>query len=269
MTCLLAATSAACGGYFAADLSRSLGDRGVLAMLCMAGVMGTANAVNDIVDLPADRVSKPRRPLSSGRISVRIAWCLVFALITLTVLTAAISGIVELVFATLLLCLAFTYSYLFKNTVLVGNLVVGVVCCGTLLFGSLTFGKMTPSSFVAAGVILLYVVAYEVVKTLQDREPDAVAGLRTLATTYDPEVSVAAYAAVAAVLVVVALGVGPLVSPHPTLYLALALPCLIAPVCSCAYLLFSWRDWNRSTTRSLLILRLAWFPGLLSLLSLK
>jgi geranylgeranylglycerol-phosphate geranylgeranyltransferase len=269
VTCLLAATSAACGGYFASGLSRSLGDRGLLSMVCMAALMGVANAVNDIVDLPADRVGKPRRPLSSGRVSTRVAWAVVAALTALTVAIAATLGIAELACAALLLFLAFGYSYLFKNTVLIGNLVVGVVSCGTMLFGSLTFGRLTPSSAVATGVILLFVVAYEIVKTLQDRELDAATGVRTLATTYEPEVSVVAYASVATVLCVVALGVGPLVSSNPTLCLVLLLLCLIVPICSCAYLLASWRDRHRSTARSLLILRLAWLPGLISLVSLK
>ena len=268
VTCLLAATSAACGGYFAAGADGLLGERAVLAMVCMAGLLGVANTVNDIVDLPADRIGKPGRPLPSGRLDVRAAWSVVAALTVLTVVSSATLGIVAFAVAVLLLCLAFGYSYLFKNTVLTGNLVVGVVSCATLVFGALTSGRVTTGTSVAAGVILLFVVAYEIVKTLQDRDSDAAAGIRTLATRYAPTVSVAAFSAVATALSAVALGAAPLVSSTPLLCLLLLLSCLIAPVLSCAWLLHVWPDRHRSTARSLLILRLAWFPGLMSLTSM-
>ncbi|MFK4225964.1 UbiA family prenyltransferase [Streptomyces sp. NPDC019890] len=269
ITCLLAALSAACGGYFTSDPSGLAWDRGVLSMVCMAGLMGVANAVNDIVDFPSDRVSKPQRPIPSGRVAIPTAWSVVTALAILTVTTAAALGLAEMLFAAVLLVLAFAYSYRFKGTVLVGNLIVGVVSCGTLLFGSTASGRMTLSSCLAAGFILLFVVAYEIVKTLQDRDADSAVGLRTLATKYEPGVSVAAYTAVATILCSAALGVGARVSSEPSSYVVFLVPCLIAPVCSCAYILRSWPDRDRSTARSLLILRLAWFPGLVSLTLLK
>ncbi|MFD5074262.1 UbiA family prenyltransferase [Streptomyces sp. NPDC058371] len=269
ITCLLAALSAACGGFLASDLSRLASVRGVLSMLCMAGLMGVANAVNDIVDLPADRISKPQRPIASGRVPVYTAWSVVTALAILTLATAAALGLAETLLASALLFLAFAYSYRFKDTVFVGNVTVGIVCCGTLVFGSLTSGRLTPSSGVAAAVILLFVVAYEIVKTLQDREADSAAGLRTLATAYEPGVSVAAFTAVAAVLCVTALGVGSPFSSEPVPCLVLLLLFLIAPVGLCAHILRTWPDRAGSTARSLLILRLAWFPGLLSLTLLK
>jgi geranylgeranylglycerol-phosphate geranylgeranyltransferase len=269
ITCLLSATSAACGGYFASGLSLSMTDRGMLSMVSMAGLMGVANAVNDIVDLPADRVGKPRRPLCSGHVSVRVAWMVVATLTILTALSAAALGIAELICAAFLLSLAFAYSYVLKGTVLIGNLVVGAVCGGTMLFGSLVFGRMTPNASLAATVIVLFVVGYEIVKTLQDRDSDAAAGLRTLATTHGPRTSVTAYAVVAAMLCAVAVGIGPLISSTSVACLVFLLLCLILPVCACAWLLHSWQDWHKSAARSLLILRLAWLPGLMSLTFLR
>ena len=43
--------------------------------LCMAAVLNAAsNALNQIYDLDIDRINKPRRPLPSGRLSMRAAW---------------------------------------------------------------------------------------------------------------------------------------------------------------------------------------------------
>ena len=42
--------------------------------LTMAAVLnGASNALNQIYDLEIDRVNKPKRPLPSGRLSVRVA----------------------------------------------------------------------------------------------------------------------------------------------------------------------------------------------------
>jgi geranylgeranylglycerol-phosphate geranylgeranyltransferase len=269
VTCLLAALSAACGGYLATASFDVGWGQGALSMVCMAGVMGVANAVNDIADLPTDMIGKPWRPIASGRIGIRTAWFVVMALSALTMTTAVVLGATETLFASALLFLAFAYSYRLKDTVLIGNLVVALVCAGTLLFGAVVSGGVSLGSCVAAGSVLLFVVGYEIVKTLQDREADSEAGLRTLATVFEPGVSVAAYTAVAAVLCAAVVGVGAQVSSQPSPYIACAAPFLIAPVCSCACILWSLPDRDKSTARSLLILRLAWFPGLLSLALLK
>ena len=48
--------------------------------LVMAAVLNAAsNALNQIYDLEIDRINKPRRPLPSGRLSLRDAWTFTFA----------------------------------------------------------------------------------------------------------------------------------------------------------------------------------------------
>jgi len=48
--------------------------------LVMAAVLNAAsNALNQIYDLEIDRINKPRRPLPSGRLSVKDAWTFTFA----------------------------------------------------------------------------------------------------------------------------------------------------------------------------------------------
>ncbi|SEE31615.1 geranylgeranylglycerol-phosphate geranylgeranyltransferase [Streptomyces sp. 2231.1] len=269
ITCLLAALSAACGGSLAGHPAAAGWGRDALSMVSMAGVMGVANAVNDIADLPADRIGKPWRPIASGQLGVRTAWSVVLALALLTMTTAAALGPTQTLFAGALLLLDLAYSYRLKDTVLVGNLVVGVVCGGTLLFGASVTGGLTLRPCVAAGTVLLFVLGYEIVKTLQDSAADGEAGFRTLATVFRPEVSVGAYATVAAALCLAVLAVGAPVSSAPSLFLVCAAPFLIAPVCLCAWILWTSPDRDASTARVLLILRLAWFPGLFSLALLK
>ena len=269
LTCLLAAASAGCGGYLVSGLSALTSSRGWLSMVCMASLMGIANTVNDIVDLPADRDGKPQRPIPSGRIGVSLAWGVVVVLTALTMTTALALGPAETAFDGTLVLLAFAYSYRLKNTVLLGNFVVASVCGSTLLFGSLAFTIVTSASSAAAGIILTFVVGYEIVKTLQDQVPDRAAGLRTLATVHGVEASVAAFGGASAITAVTALGLGLSTSSRPWVYLALVVPALIGPLCWCAYTLRSSPDVSRASARSLLVMRLAWLPGLLSLTFLK
>src|SRR5260221_3603741 len=59
----------------------------VVPGICVAAVLATlciSNAgfiVNDILDVPIDRINRPDRPLAAGRLSVGLAWAL-YALYT-------------------------------------------------------------------------------------------------------------------------------------------------------------------------------------------
>ena len=58
-----------------------------LAGALMAAVLNAAsNALNQIYDLEIDRINKPKRPLTSGRLSMRDAW--IFTLATYAVALA-------------------------------------------------------------------------------------------------------------------------------------------------------------------------------------
>lgn len=269
LTCLLAAASAGCGGYLGSGLASLPSSRGWLAMVCMASLMGTANTVNDIVDLPSDRDGKPHRPIPSGCIGIATAWSVVAVLTVLTMATALALGLAETACAGALVLLAFAYSYRLKNTVLLGNLVVASVCGSMLIFGSLASATVTFSASVAAGIILTFVLGYEIVKTLQDRVPDRAAGLRTLATEHSVEANIAAFAGAVAITAATSLGLGLPTSSRPWIYLAVIVPVLIAPLCWCAYTLRSCPDVSKASARSLLVMRMAWFPGLFSLTFLK
>ena len=46
------------------------------------------NALNQIYDLEIDRVNKPQRPLTSGRLSIRDAWTFTWAMYVLALVLA-------------------------------------------------------------------------------------------------------------------------------------------------------------------------------------
>ena len=57
--------------------------------LTMAAVLNAAsNALNQLYDLEIDRINKPKRPLPSGRMSIRDAWIFTIAMYVLALILA-------------------------------------------------------------------------------------------------------------------------------------------------------------------------------------
>jgi 4-hydroxybenzoate polyprenyltransferase len=268
LTCIMAAISPAYGIFLSGRLSITPITSVGFAMLGMACVMGMANTVNDIIDLPADRMKKMGRPLPSGRLSVSRAWTVAGLLAIGAVSASAELGWWAAGATSALLTLSVMYSYRLKNTVIIGNVTVGFVCASTLLLGAGAGGRLTHQTWVATATIFFFMVAYEIVKTLQDREADAAVSLTTLATMHDPKVSLWAYALTAGSLSLVSLGPGAVMSSHAPLYLLAVLICLVVPVWACLLLLVSEGVSHRPIAQCLTMLRLAWFPALTSLLLL-
>ena len=60
---------------FAADVIAN----SLIGVLMAAVLNAASNALNQIYDLEIDRINKPKRPLPSGRVSLRQAWCFTLA----------------------------------------------------------------------------------------------------------------------------------------------------------------------------------------------
>jgi geranylgeranylglycerol-phosphate geranylgeranyltransferase len=146
----------------------------VSALLGAAGYM-----MNDLLDVEADKINRPRRPLVSGAISISVGWGL-FALFLLGAIIGSFGLTIahQLIFvATLLLiCL---YNLWLSKLPLIGNLSIGVVVALTILFGALPF-ELTSTVWIAAGFAFLTTLSREIVKDVEDLEGDRVIGARTM-----------------------------------------------------------------------------------------
>src|SRR5436190_7266605 len=60
----------------------------VIGALMAAVLNAASNALNQIYDLEIDRVNKPKRPLTSGRLSMRDAWAFTYATYTVALVLA-------------------------------------------------------------------------------------------------------------------------------------------------------------------------------------
>lgn len=151
-----------------------------LAVAVVALASGSGNVINDIYDYEIDKVNRPKRPLPSGKISIKAAK--IYATILLAsaiVLAVLFLNQAQLMLAVFNGVLAFAYPWRLKAMPLVGNLCVSWVAASAFLFGALFAGINTT-------VLLLFSMAFlantgrEIAKTIEDVPGDKKAGLRTL-----------------------------------------------------------------------------------------
>ncbi|MBX3062797.1 MAG: UbiA family prenyltransferase [Anaerolineae bacterium] len=139
--------------------------------------------VNDIFDLPIDRINRPDRPLAAGRISVRQAWIVyLFSTVIGLLLGFAVNasaGVVGLAIAALL----YLYSALLKKRFVLGHLSIALMGGLLLPFGGLAAGNLIPTIY-AYPVTFLAFFCREVLKTVPDVDGDRTHGVDNLATRY-------------------------------------------------------------------------------------
>ncbi len=153
------------------------------AALSLWSITAFGYTVNDILDLPADRVSKPHRPLVTGHISPGEAMvgagC--FAGVALGAGARAESfGWVAALVALVTLVL---YSTHLKRVPLVGNVQIAAMAASALVAGAwlrAAWGDVLGM----AGVVFFYILGREVLKTGEDVAGDQVLGARTVAVVW-------------------------------------------------------------------------------------
>jgi len=222
-------------------------------------IVATVNVVNDIVDVSADAISQPSRPLAAGRVPTAAAWCLASAqALTAVVCSVGIPGAVGVTMA--LIAIGLCYDFVLKGTVLAGNFVVAVLAATPIVFGG-WLGRAEPRAvLLTASIIFLYMFAYEILKTARDEVADRTSGYRTVATQWGVHTTSVLFRGLLTGYAVVA--ATPLLLPHVSWrYGLLMLPCAVLPP-----LCFGWvMPVARSDDAVRVVLRvmaLSWFPGL-------
>ncbi|MEN0004544.1 MAG: geranylgeranylglycerol-phosphate geranylgeranyltransferase [Bacteroidota bacterium] len=160
----------------------------------------TGYIINDIIDLPIDRLNKPHKLIISKRIALQTAVWLYFCLLLggffVSVYLAFFAGNPTLLtIYPLAFTLLFVYSAAWKKQPLIGNVVVAVFCAGVawiLLFAEedamavLQEVASDQAQYITQLFYWYMVFAFlatmfrEIVKDLEDMEGDRVHGCRTL-----------------------------------------------------------------------------------------
>ena len=228
-SCLAGAVATAIGGYLATGTVVAAPVRSVLAAVTVALLIAFANVVNDIVDIEVDAAGKPGRPIPAGRLTRSAAELLAAGLATAAVAVAARLGWSVLAAAAVLLAASYAYSVWLKGTVLLGNVVVAACAASPLLFGAAAVGRPNPAACVATALAFEFMLSYEVLKTMADRDGDAAVGLRTLATTTRARTGARVFGGLVVALSGTALA-ATAISSRPAVYLTVAVPILVGPV---------------------------------------
>lgn len=186
LNALLAVVGVALGGYLAAGSEAFGGGNGrrlALAALAATLVGAGANALNDRLDVVADRVNRPSRPIPSGRATERQATMLWMGLSGLAVALAARVSPWHAGVAAASVAVLAVYSRYLKGTPLVGNAVVASVVAYALLFGGEAVGGGALPVLGAAFAFAVNLVR-ELVKDVEDVDGDRAAGLGTAAVRW-------------------------------------------------------------------------------------
>jgi geranylgeranylglycerol-phosphate geranylgeranyltransferase len=141
---------------------------------------GAANAFNDRMDVAADRVNRPDRPLPSGRATSGAAVAVSIGCGVLSLLLAALISPRAFLLALAWLALTALYSVALKGIPLAGNIAVALVASTPFLMGGFTQGKYL-LALVPSGLAFLMHLAREIAKDVEDMEGDRVAGVLTFA----------------------------------------------------------------------------------------
>jgi|GEM_PF-4819642 len=266
-TCAGMVLQALLGAFLGGAGNTSAWLRAGLASVSMGAVMAAANSFNDIVDLETDRIDKMCRPLPAARISHRSAVAFLALLVVLALGSAIPIGGALAGATGVLLILALGYSVVFKGKVPVGNSVaVAVVSAAAIPYGAVAaVGGLPPLPCLLAWVAsMLFVFAYDNLKTAMDIRGDASAGLRTIATVRGLAVSVSlSKCAMAGVIAVMTAGA---VIASSAIYLPVVAVVIVLPLIALASRLGPDLGSIRAVARGMWLL---WFPALAALCLLR
>lgn len=158
-----------------------------LAMAAMWCITAFGYVSNDLADQVEDRVNKPERPLPTGVVTPRQALLIALTLAVAALLLSARLGVAPVAIAASVLLLLLLYNRRLKGAGGVGNLLIAGLAAGALLPGVVAvYGwQRTPllKLFPVALALGLFILARELVKTLEDRRGDGLAGKQTIALT--------------------------------------------------------------------------------------
>ncbi len=156
----------------------------ILASIAAALVCGAGNSLNDYLDIEADKLNHPERPLPQGDLPPYIAVLTTIIFNVIAIILALMINIPILIIILLAILLLFLYNFKLKKMPLIGNLIVSILSGAIFLAGGLAeTGSLAalPGPIVPAIFAFLFHLGRELVKDIADLEGDLRANYRTLA----------------------------------------------------------------------------------------
>ena len=179
MVCLSAFLMAIIGYWLAVHRFDLANPRALWAALAVSAALAVANVLNDILDLPADRINYPERSLPSGRVSLAEARWLVVVCLVISLAGGLLAGGRMFLFTIFLLIAAAVYDLWANKIPLLGNVIVATWCALILAAGYFVApaGDLPLAPILAA---LFFILAREFIETISDDAGDQVGGRRSI-----------------------------------------------------------------------------------------
>ena len=173
---IMAAVSVVLGGFIAGASGIPL----IIAAISAFFVTGAGMAINDYFDVKIDRINRPKRPIPSGRVSLRAATAYSGALFGAGVGLALFLVPALLGLALLNSLIGVLYAWKIKRMPLVSNVAVSWMVGSTYIYGGLLTGALF-GPIMLGGVAFLANLSREIYKTVTDYKGDKKMRARTTA----------------------------------------------------------------------------------------
>lgn len=231
-----------------------------LAIIATFLISGGGMAINDYFDRGIDTLSKPHRPIPSGRISVNAALIFSLVLFAVGVYISLFINIYCFILALINSILLIAYSYHFKKVTVLGHVIVSYLVASSFLFGGIVVYQLGN----LLGLFILFMLAFfanmsrEIIKTIEDMRADRFGKVKSIPIVYGEKTA----RKVASVLLAIAV----ILAPLP--YLLKVLDEVYLLVVSIGVVLFIFSIiWNERETPPDRIHRLMKYGMLISLLA--
>ena len=264
--CLMAAIMALEGYWLAVHRFEIPSGAPLFAAIAAGAGLAFANVFNDILDVDADRINHPQRPLPSGQITLAEASWLAGGLCVVSLLASFLAGGQMFLLAAGLLALSVVYNVWAKKIPILGNFIVALSGALILATGAciLPGGDFPIFPLLAT---LLFLLAREFLETVSDAPGDQMTGRNSIATLWGRarvlQICFGLALVSAVLLIVPAFGARSLQAR--LLYLITVMVILILPG-----LLFTIAIWKDQSLRNIHVViyrtRLLLFASLISLL---
>jgi geranylgeranylglycerol-phosphate geranylgeranyltransferase len=149
-----------------------------LAALSAALIAAGGNIINDVFDVKIDRISHPKRPLPSGKMSINQAVFFYLIFSAVGIFLSEEINVITFMVAIFAFVLLFFYSCCIKKIPLLGNFIIGVMTGLAFIYGGVAVHKISYTLFPALFALLAN-FAREILKDIEDIEGDEAVGVAT------------------------------------------------------------------------------------------
>jgi geranylgeranylglycerol-phosphate geranylgeranyltransferase len=162
-----------------------------LGFLTGFAISGAAMMSNDYFDIEVDRINNPKRPLPSGRISLREVIVLTSLFSIAGFLAAAFLGAVAFIASVIIWSVSILYNWRGKEAGLPGNMMVAFSVASTFIFGGLAVsGLGSGLVWTFGGLAFFFDLAEEIANGAMDAEGDRLRSGKSLSLLKGPKFAI-------------------------------------------------------------------------------